>query len=95
MRTALRGDCVKSGSGVGRNEIPGANEAGPGLFITSLRSADDTRFGKIVREDWKVEAGPPQARRLGMAEDKHRHRRANVARNLALTRNALLASSPS
>ena len=65
------------------------------LFITSLGSAGDTRLGKTVREHWSVENKNHHKRDDSVwQEDRHRHRRANVAQNLALTRNALLAIIP-
>lgn len=65
------------------------------VFITSLSGENDARLGKIVREHWTVENKNHHKRDDSVwQEDRHRHRRANVALNLALTRNALLAIIP-
>ena len=48
-----------------------------------------------MREHWSVENKNHHKRDHHVwQEDRHRHRRANIAQNLALTRNALLAIIP-
>lgn len=50
---------------------------------------------KAVRGHWMVENGNHYKRdTCQWKEDDHRHRRVNVAQNLALTRNALMAIIP-
>jgi predicted transposase YbfD/YdcC len=57
------------------------------------QSAKD--LGEIVRGHWCVENCNHHKRDDSVwQEDRHRHRRANIAQNLALTRNALLAIIP-
>jgi len=64
-------------------------------FITSLPPKDPVRHGTAVREHWAVENRNHHKRDDSVwQEDRHRFRRVNVAQNLALTRNALLAIIP-
>jgi predicted transposase YbfD/YdcC len=64
-------------------------------FLSSLPPDQGTRLGRAVREHWSVENKNHHKRDHHVwQEDRHRHRRANIAMNLALTRNALLAIIP-
>ncbi len=64
-------------------------------FISSLPPDQAVRLGRAVREHWSVENKNHHKRDHHVwQEDRHRHRRANIAQNLALTRNALLAIIP-
>ena len=64
-------------------------------FISSLTPDQATRLGWAARSHWSVENKNHHKRDHHVwQEDKHRHRRANIAQNLALTRNALLAIIP-
>jgi predicted transposase YbfD/YdcC len=64
-------------------------------FISSLAPAKARRLGRAVREHWSVENKNHHKRDHHVwQEDRHRHRRVNIAQNLALTRNALLAIIP-
>ena len=64
-------------------------------FISSLAPAEAQRLGRAVREHWSVENNNHHKRDHHVwQEDRHRHRRVNIAQNLALTRNALLAIVP-
>ncbi len=64
-------------------------------FISSLPSDQATRLGWAARTHWSVENKNHHKRDHHVwQEDRHRHRRANIAQNLALTRNALLAIIP-
>jgi len=64
-------------------------------FISSLPPDQAERLGRAVREHWSVENKNHHKRDHHVwQEDRHRHRRANIAQNLALTRNALLAIIP-
>lgn len=64
-------------------------------FITSLDPADKQRIPAAVRGHWSVENLNHYKRDTSLwREDDHRHRRVNIAQNLALTRNALLAIIP-
>jgi predicted transposase YbfD/YdcC len=64
-------------------------------FISSLPPDQSVRLGQAVREHWSVENKNHHKRDHHVwQEDRHRHRRVNVAQNLALTRNALLAIIP-
>jgi predicted transposase YbfD/YdcC len=64
-------------------------------FISSVAAANRTRLGRAAREHWSIENRNHHKRDDGVwQEDRHRHRRINVAQNLALTRNALLAIIP-
>jgi predicted transposase YbfD/YdcC len=64
-------------------------------FISSLPPDDSAYLGRAVREHWSVENRNHHKRDDSVwQEDRHRHRRARVAQNLALTRNALLAIIP-
>lgn len=64
-------------------------------FLSSLPPDQGTRLGWAVRTHWSVENKNHHKRDHNVwQEDRHRHRRANIAMNLALTRNALLAIIP-
>jgi predicted transposase YbfD/YdcC len=64
-------------------------------FLTSLDPAEKQRIPAAVRGHWSVENLNHYKRDTSLwREDDHRHRRVNIARNLALTRNALLAIIP-
>jgi predicted transposase YbfD/YdcC len=64
-------------------------------FISSLSPEQATRLGWAARSHWSVENKNHHKRDHHVwQEDRHRHRRANIAQNLALTRNALLAIIP-
>jgi len=64
-------------------------------FISSLLPDQAVRLGQAVREHWSVENKNHHKRDHHVwQEDRHRHRRVNIAQNLALTRNALLAIIP-
>ncbi len=64
-------------------------------FISSVPPDQAERLGHAVRAHWSVENKNHHKRDHHVwQEDRHRHRRGNIARNLALTRNALLAIIP-
>lgn len=64
-------------------------------FLTSLDPAEKQRIPAAVRGHWSVENLNHYKRDTSLwREDDHRHRRVNIAQNLALTRNALLAIIP-
>lgn len=64
-------------------------------FISSLPPEQAVRLGWAVREHWSVENKNHHKRDHHVwQEDRQRHRRINIAQNLALTRNALLAIIP-
>jgi hypothetical protein len=64
-------------------------------FISSRPPGESVRLGTAVREHWSVENRNHHKRDDSVwQEDRHRFRRVNVAQNLALTRNALLAIIP-
>jgi predicted transposase YbfD/YdcC len=64
-------------------------------FLTSLDPAEKQRIPTAVRGHWSVENLNHYKRDTCLwREDDHRHRRVNIAQNLALTRNALLAIIP-
>lgn len=64
-------------------------------FISSLPPVKRARLGLAAREHWSVENKNHHKRDHHVwQEDSHRHRRVNIAQNLALTRNALLAIIP-
>ena len=64
-------------------------------FISSLTPAEPERLGWATRNHWSVENKNHHKRDDNVwQEDRHRHRRVNIAQNLALTRNALLAIIP-
>lgn len=64
-------------------------------FLTSLDPVDKQRIPAAVRGHWSVENLNHYKRDTSLwREDDHRHRRVNIAQNLALTRNALLAIIP-
>lgn len=64
-------------------------------FLSSLPPDQGKRIGRAVRTHWSVENKNHRKRDDKIwQEDRHRHRRSNVAQNLALTRNALLAIIP-
>ena len=64
-------------------------------FLTSLDHEQDKRIGRAVRGHWGIENRNHYKRDTSLwQEDAHRHRRINIAQNLALTRNALLAVMP-
>jgi repressor LexA len=64
-------------------------------FITSVEADRDLYLGNAVRGYWSIENRNHHKRDDRVRqEDRHRHRRINVAQNLALTRNALLAIIP-
>jgi hypothetical protein len=64
-------------------------------FISSRLPEESVRLGTAVREHWSVENRNHHKRDDSVwQEDRHRFRRVNVAQNLALTRNALLAIIP-
>jgi predicted transposase YbfD/YdcC len=64
-------------------------------FLTSLDPTEKQRIPSAVRGHWSVENLNHYKRDTSLwREDHHRHRRVNIAQNLALTRNALLAIIP-
>lgn len=64
-------------------------------FLTSLAPDQKQRIPAAVRGHWSVENLNHYKRDTCLwREDDHRHRRVNIAQNLALTRNALLAIIP-
>ena len=64
-------------------------------FLTSLDPDEKQRIPIAVRGHWSVENLNHYKRDTSpWREDDHRHRRVNIAQNLALTRNALLAIIP-
>ena len=64
-------------------------------FLTSLAPNQKQRIPAAVRGHWSVENLNHYKRDTCLwREDDHRHRRINIAQNLALTRNALLALIP-
>jgi len=64
-------------------------------FISSLPPDQAERLGRAARTHWSVENKNHHKRDHDVwQEDRQRHRRADIARNLALTRNALLAIIP-
>lgn len=64
-------------------------------FLTSLDPNEKQRIPTAVRGHWSVENLNHYKRDTSLwREDDHRHRRVNIAQNLALTRNALLAIIP-
>jgi len=64
-------------------------------FLTSLDPDEKQRIPAAVRGHWSVENLNHYKRDTCLwREDDHRHRRVNIAQNLALTRNALLAIIP-
>lgn len=64
-------------------------------FLTSLDPGEKQRIPAAVRGHWSVENLNHYKRDTCLwQEDDHRHRRVNIAQNLALTRNALLAIMP-
>lgn len=64
-------------------------------FLTSLDPGESQRIPAAVRGHWSVENLNHYKRDTCLwREDDHRHRRVNIAQNLALTRNALLAIIP-
>ena len=64
-------------------------------FISSLGPDQAERLGWAARTHWSVENKNHHKRDHHVwQEDRHRHRRVNIAQNLALTRNALLAIIP-
>ena len=64
-------------------------------FITSVEADRGGYLGRAVRGHWSIENRNHHKRDDSVwQEDRHRHRRINVAQNLALTRNALLAIIP-
>jgi len=64
-------------------------------FISSLMPDEGERIGWAARNHWSVENKNHHKRDHQVwQEDRHRHRRVNIAQNLALTRNALLAIIP-
>ena len=64
-------------------------------FLTSLNPGETQRIPAAVRGHWSVENLNHYKRDTCLwREDNHRHRRVNIAQNLALTRNALLAIIP-
>ena len=64
-------------------------------FLTSLGPGGKQSIPEAVRGQWSVENLNHYKRDTSLwREDDHRHRRVNIAQNLALTRNALLAIIP-
>lgn len=64
-------------------------------FISSLAPDQVERLGWAARTHWSVENKNHHKRDHHVwQEDRHRFRRVNIAQNLALTRNALLAIIP-
>ena len=64
-------------------------------FLTSRDPTEKQRIPAAVRGHWSVENLNHYKRDTCLwREDDHRHRRVNIAQNLALTRNALLAIIP-
>lgn len=64
-------------------------------FLTSLNADESQRIPAAARGHWSIENLNHYKRDTCLwREDDHRHRRINVAQNLALTRNALLAIIP-
>ena len=64
-------------------------------FLSSLDPEQCPKSTRAIRGHWMVENANHYKRdTCQWREDDHRHRRINVAQNLALTRNALLAIIP-
>jgi predicted transposase YbfD/YdcC len=64
-------------------------------FILGVGAEQGKRLGRAVREHWSADYKNYHKRDHHVwQEDRHRHRRTNIAQNLALTRNALLAIIP-
>ncbi len=68
-------------------------------FISSLAAEPKERLGRAARGHWSIENRNHHKRDDSVwQEDRHRHRRVNIAQNLAqnlaLTRNALLVIIP-
>jgi predicted transposase YbfD/YdcC len=64
-------------------------------YLTSLDPVESRRIPTAVRGHWSVENLNHYKRDTSLwREDDQRHRRVNIAQNLALTRNALLAIIP-
>ena len=64
-------------------------------FLSSLGADEKKRATNAVRQHWSVENRNHHKRDASAwQEDRHRHRKANAALNLALTRNVLLAMIP-
>lgn len=64
-------------------------------FISSRPPEEAVRLGTAARGQWSVENKNHHKRDDSVwQEDRHRFRRINIAQNLALTRNALLAIIP-
>jgi hypothetical protein len=64
-------------------------------FISSLDTDQGPHAAKAIRGHWMVENANHYRRdTCQWREDDHRHRRINIAQNLALTRNALLTIIP-
>jgi predicted transposase YbfD/YdcC len=71
------------------------NQVAVRYFISSLSDTSPKLLGQLVRGQWSVENLNHHKRDDSVwQEDRHRFRRINVAQNLALTRNALLAIIP-
>jgi len=64
-------------------------------FISSLTPDQAERLGWAARTHWSVENKNHHTRDHHVwQEDRHRHRRVNIAQKLALTPNAVLAIIP-
>jgi predicted transposase YbfD/YdcC len=64
-------------------------------FLSSVPPDQPVRLGRAARTHWSVENKNHHKRDHHVwQEDRHRHRRVNIAQNLALTRNVLLAVIP-
>jgi predicted transposase YbfD/YdcC len=79
----------------GKNAEEAVEKSHVRYFLTSLNPEEGRRIPMAVRGHWSVENLNHYKRDTSLwKEDDHRHRRINIAQNLALTRNALLALIP-
>lgn len=76
-------------------QIPEEEHVNTRDFISSRPPEEAVRLGTAARGHWSVENKNHHKRDDSVwQEDRHRFRRVNIAQNLALTRNALLAIIP-
>lgn len=67
----------------------------PRFFLSRLGTHEKSRSTNAVRQPWSVENRNHYKRDASpWQEDRHCHRKANAALNLAFTRNVLLAMIP-
>jgi predicted transposase YbfD/YdcC len=78
-----------------KNQPNGEEKSHTRHFLTSLGHEQARRIGDAIRGHWSIENRNHYKRDTSLwQEDSHGHRRINIAQNLALTRNALLAIMP-